>query len=397
MGFTRSALPVLLLLLLCGSMARPAIASTAALPLAVVDNRPFVDVTIDRKGPFAFILDTGSSSTTVSAALAQTLKLPRVNAGTGTGAGEQAVSFPVVRVDDLGIGPFSLHALDTPAIDVARLSRVMGFRHFDGVLGVEIFPHHVVTLDAARGQLIVQDSTRFKPPADAISVPFQLDDNGMPLLNATIAGTTGVFQIDTGDRFGVTLFGAFWRTHDMAAKFGTTVEAMTGYGVGGPIRSIVGRPADFSIGKLTVPAPVTRLSLQQAGSFTQTDRAGSIGMGVLKRFRVSFDYDRHLMWLSKSAAFNAPDRYDRSGMWLGLSDPHELEVVDVVANGPAATAGIAPGDRIEKVDALAADASTLAEIRAALQAPRTSTVSLRVRHAGVVREIRLMLKDLISS
>jgi hypothetical protein len=58
---------------------------------------------------------------------------------------------------------------------------------------------------------------------------------------------------------------------------------MTGYGVGGPIQSIVGRPSGFSIGELAVPAPVTRLSLQKSGAFASANYAGSIGMGILKQ------------------------------------------------------------------------------------------------------------------
>lgn len=372
------------------------VGGTAVFPLSIIDKRPFVGVKIDDKGPFSFILDTGSSSTTLSAALAQKLGLPQVDAGTGTGAGEQAVSYRVVHLNDLSLGPFSIGALDAPAIDTGRLSQVMGFQSFDGVLGAEIFPHHVLTLDAAQRQLTIQDPAQFKPPVNAIRIPFWLDENQMPMIDASVAGTKGVFQIDTGDRFGLTLFGAFWRAHEMNEKLGTTVEAMTGYGDGGPIHSIVGRSADFSIGGVTVPPPVTRLSLQKAGAFTQTDRAGSIGMAILKRFRISFDYDHHQMWLSKSAAFDAPDRYDRSGMWLGLSVQHGLQVIDVVGHGPAADAGIQTGDQIEKVGTLLANASTLSEIRSVLQDSQTSIIPILVRRPGGDREIRLALRDLIS-
>lgn len=387
------------LLVLCASVTSVASASdiqqSRPLPLSVIDNRPFVDVQVDGKGPFAFILDTGSSSSTISTALAEKLKLVPMSAGTGTGAGEKPVSFDNVHLNDLTVGPFSVGALDIPAMDTTQLSQVIGFQHFDGVLGTELFRKYVVTLDAARKQVIIQPQDQFKPAEGAISIPFSLDENDMPLVEASIDGTKGSFQIDTGDRFSLTLFGGFWRAHQLDMKMGTTVEAMTGYGGGGPIRGIIGRPARFSIGDVSVSAPVTRLSLQKAGAFTKGDRAGSIGMGILKRFAVSFDYDHRVMWLSKSAGFDAPDQYDRSGMWLGLSG-RNLRVIDVVDNGPAAKAGVHAGDVVMKVGTLPADAQTLFAIRAMLQEPNISSVPLLVSRAGGVQQTHVVLQDLIS-
>ncbi|WCM18256.1 PDZ domain-containing protein [Paraburkholderia bryophila] len=370
---------------------------TEVLPLSIVDNRPFITATVDAKGPFSFILDTGSSSSTVSTALAAKLKLVPTGAGTGTGAGEQQLAFSIVHLNDLSVGSLSLGALDIPTMDTSQLDRVIGFQHVDGVLGAEIFHQGVLTLDAAKGQLTLQDEHQFKPAAHAIPIPFSLDENDMPVVKASVAGIAALFQIDTGDRFSLTLFGDFWRAHRLDRQMGATIEAMTGYGGGGPIRGRVGRSASFAIGALAVPAPVTRLSLQKAGAFTRADRAGSIGMGILKRFTVSFDYGRRVMWLSKNTGFDAPDLYDRSGMWLGLSRPGPggLQVMDVTANGPAAKAGIRAGDVVVEVGDLPAGAATLFTIRAMLQQPRRSTVPIVVSRAGGDRPVSLVLKDLI--
>ncbi|PQV49758.1 aspartyl protease family protein [Paraburkholderia sp. BL21I4N1] len=367
-----------------------------AFPLSIIDNRPFIAVKVNEKGPFSFILDTGSSSSTVSTALTEKLKLAGTSAGNGMGAGEQPLSFKIVHLSDLSVGPFSVGALDAPSMDTSPLNRIIGFQHFDGVLGTEIFKKYVLTLDAARQQVTIQSEDQFKPAVDAIAIPFSLDENAMPVVHATVAGVPGLFQVDTGDRFSLTLFGAFWRAHRLDEHMGTTVEAMTGYGGGGPIRGIVGRPARFSIGDIPVPAPVTRLSLQKAGAFVRGDRAGSIGMGILKRFTASFDYGHHVIWLSKGPGFNAPDLYDRSGMWLGLSQQRGLGVIDVTANGPAARAGLRAGDTIVEVGALRAEAGTLFRIRAMLEEPNTLGVPILVNRANGDQPIRLVLQDLIS-
>ena len=83
----------------------------ASMSLSVIDNRLFVDVTIDGKGPFSFILDTGSSDTTVSTALATRLKLPALKSDSGIGAGEQPLAFQTVRVRALSVGGVRMHDL----------------------------------------------------------------------------------------------------------------------------------------------------------------------------------------------------------------------------------------------------------------------------------------------
>ncbi len=385
-------------LLVLGCAATPVFAepASATLPLTLVDNRPFVDVRVDGQGPFAFILDTGSSSTTLSAELAKRLQLPVTSSGTDGGAGEQSVSFPVVRVAQATAGPFTLSSFDAPAMDMARLAQVVGFQQLEGVLGIELFQHHVVTLDPAHGSLRVEAEDHFRPPTGAVEIPIALDENQMPIVTATVNGVTGAFQIDTGDRSSLTLFGGFWREHALDHAVGPSVTAMTGYGIGGPIRGIVGRPASFAIGSVALPPPVTRLSLQKSGAFTRADHAGNIGMGILKRFVVSFDYAHHAMWLSKGAWFDQPDRYDRSGLWLALAPDNGIEVLAVTPGSAAAAAGMRPGDLIISVDDRPAGAANLFEIRERLQSLNTASVAIVARRAGALRRSRLALRDQIA-
>ena len=170
---------------------------------------------------------------------------------------------------------------------------------------------------------------------------------------------------------------------------------MTGYGIGGPIRGIVGRPRRFGLGALALPPPVTRLSLQRSGMFARDDVAGSIGMGVLRHFVASFDYPRGVLWLTPGADGAEPDRCDRSGLWLGLSNGRGLEVVDVTPGSPAAREGIAAGDTVSEMDKVAAGRDMLFTIRRMLQAPRTVAVMITVVQPVGIRVIRLRLRDQI--
>ncbi len=384
----------------------PANASTQrpdAVPMTLVDNRVFVHAKVDGNGSFEFLVDTGSSGTTVSPDLAKHLALPQVRDDHGGGAGEQQVSYPDVRVASVAVGSTSIGPIEAPTIDLRQLARVVGFQTFDGILGTEMFRRNVVTIDPVRRLLTIEAATSFQPPRDAVGIPVTIervaapDDNeDIPVFSGTVNGIAGTFEVDTGDRSGLTLYGPFWRAHQLDRTIGPTVTAMTGYGVGGPIRSIVGRPKSFTMAGLDVVAPVTRLSLQRSGSFTRSDYAGSIGMGVLKHFVVSFDYPHRMMWLVRGPGPGGADRYDRSGLWLGLTGDRDLEVVDVVAGGPAAQAGMLVGDRVDAINKVQAGPDTLFELRRLLSQPALPGVAVKAHRGKSRKTFQLVLRDQIT-
>ncbi len=71
--------------------------------------------------------------------------------------------------------------------------------------------------------------------------------------------------------------------------------------------------------------------------------------GILKNFRVTFDYANSVMFLENQNKSSESANYDRSGMWIGKNGDSWV-VFDVVKYGPADRAGIKLGDQIEKID-----------------------------------------------
>jgi len=376
--------------------ASAAAAATRTYPIALIDNRVFVDVRADGAGPFAFILDTGASGTTIDDTLMKRLKLKSAGGGQTGGAGEQTVGYETVHLKSLALGDLELGPLDVTSLDGRSLAAIIGFQKFDGVLGDEVFAQHVVTIDVGKAQLTVEDPAGFAPGPTSIRVPMALNSDQMPVIDAAIDGVAGRYVVDTGDRSSLTMFGPYWRAHGLEEQIGQAVTAMTGYGIGGPIHGIVGRPATFSLGGVDVPPPVTRLSLQKSGAFASGDYAGSIGMGILKRFVVSFDYAHNAMWLTKTADFDAPDLYDRLGAWLALGNGGDLTVIDVVDHGPAAEAGLRRGDDVTAIDGVQASWNAIFQLRTLLKQPDKTQVTVSVVRDGKPMALPVTLRDLIS-
>src|SRR5947209_10284588 len=61
------------------------------LPFELIDNRVFVPVQLNGKGPFYFILDTGAGGFTIFDHVARALQLKTEDSGEGGGVGENTV------------------------------------------------------------------------------------------------------------------------------------------------------------------------------------------------------------------------------------------------------------------------------------------------------------------
>ena len=178
-----------------------------------------------------------------------------------------------------------------------------------------------------------------------------------PQVEGSIDGIDGVFDIDTGSRTSLTLAAPFAERNKLADKYHATAEVISGAGVGGPARARLARGALLKLGGVDVPAPVTLLSTATSGAFADPALAGNVGFGVLRRFNLVFDYRNEVMWFEKNALFDDKDVHDRAGVWVERG-PGGFAIVDVLAGGPAAQAGLKPGDVVKSVDGKPVDGAS---------------------------------------
>ncbi len=122
-----------------------------AAPLRLEKGRPLVDVTVNGKGPFPFVLDTGAGGTVLEGDLVQELGLPTI--------GEVHIGDPIhphglaakqVKIDRLAIGGLTLSDMTATAVENSGFREHLGAR---GVLGMPLFRELLLTLDYAGGQV----------------------------------------------------------------------------------------------------------------------------------------------------------------------------------------------------------------------------------------------------
>jgi S1-C subfamily serine protease len=121
-------------------------------------------------------------------------------------------------------------------------------------------------------------------------------------------------------------------------------------GIGGHVVTERYRAKTLTLGAATLHGLPVTITNQTGGSFASRSVAGNIGLAVLSRYRITFDYVHHTLTLVPRVSLDAPFRVDRAGMGLNQTGPDAFVVLSTVAGGPAEQAGIHAGDRIVAFD-----------------------------------------------
>lgn len=150
-----------------GGLAASAGASRGGAPIEV-----FAAVTIGGRGPFRFLVDTGSSHSSVNPGLARQLAAPRV-AKTELSTATGRIWVPVVRLDDLAVDAVHVDDLLATEADVTALA---GLADADGVLGLDLLARHSFMLDFRSGAFAWSATA---DPGDRPVASLQLETSGL--------------------------------------------------------------------------------------------------------------------------------------------------------------------------------------------------------------------------
>jgi predicted aspartyl protease/Flp pilus assembly protein TadD len=115
----------------------------------VIQNRPFVKVMLNGKGPFRFVLDTGASLSVVSDRTAQKLGLKPVARGGMARAVGGNGSFPIVYslLDSVEIGGARVETVPVYIRTVHSAPDVAEEQRADGYIGLSMLANYLISLD----------------------------------------------------------------------------------------------------------------------------------------------------------------------------------------------------------------------------------------------------------
>jgi len=366
-------------------------AKDTTFPIHLYNNHIYADVSVDGKGPYQFIFDTGGVNV-LTPAVAAELGLKSEGQMQGNGAGSGHMDVGMTKVSSLQLGNAVVKDQIFAVMGIDAMNKIEGVG-MPGMVGFETFRRFVTRVDYGRGTLTLIRPDAFDPKDAGTPVPFTFYGNTISA-PGSYNGIKGNFTIDTGSRSAIQLDGPFVAKYHLNKS--DQAGTVTGWGIGGPSRSIVARGGTLELGSVPVRGAVVEYSTDTGGAMADASLAGNVGAAVLKRFVVTLDYEHQIMYL-KPIAGPIPDldTWDRAGLWFNQND-EGYTVVDVTKDAPADQAGFKAGDEITAVNGQPATSLKLYEVRQMLrdEAPGT-VVTFAVKRGGETKDLAVTLRDLI--
>jgi hypothetical protein len=368
-------------------------AHEASVPFQLVNNHIYAEVSVNGGAPYLSEFDTGGTDALMPPE-AKALGLASIGSQTVTGAGAGFAQSGFTKVRSISVGGATL---TDQVIAVTPLKTEVEGIDRAGMIGYEFFARFVTQLDYGAHRIRFIDKRYFDPKSAGTAVPFAFFGT-WPEVRGSYEGIPARFGIDTGSRMTLLLTRPFVEAHHLGVVPAGGVEAVVGWGVGGPTRGVVQHGGMLKLGDVDVPAPLTVLAVDEHGAAGAAAFPNNVGGGVLKRFIVTLDYEHYTIYL-KPVSGPVPDldTFDESGLWIN-SATQGFRITSVMPRSPAQEAGLQAGDLIIAVDGTAFSAIKLYDLRRRLRDDPPGTVVTLTAQRGnsAPYSVPLRLRTLIA-
>jgi hypothetical protein len=370
------------------------------IPFKLIRNLVIIQLKINDRGPFNFILDTGVGLMiitdpklvdSISLQNKRTIKLP----GLGEGEAYEAYVTPPVKISIRGLTSYDVAAAILKT-DHFGLSNFAGFP-IHGLLGYEFFNNLAVKLNFTDSTLTVykpQDVRLFKK---GIKIPLTIEDH-KPYLQSRVVLPNGTVQqcklvVDLGAGHPVSLENMI-KKNGVPQKF---IIANLGVGLTGPISGFLSRIDEIDLGKYKIKKVITSFPNDYDAETLKNlvvPRDGNIGIGLLKKFMVIFDYHNNALYLKPNTYFNEPFEHDMSGLeYYTAGDDFKHIIISRVEPGSAADeVGLEKDDEIMAINFKPVADMTLEQIDSILKSKDERNLLIQVYHDHKYDNVILTLK-----
>ena len=249
-----------------------------------VETRLTVEVRVNGRGPYQFIVDSGADTSVVGLRIARDLELPL---GTPVLLNNMTDRNIVdrVHVEELTLGPTSVRNLQLPALREGDLGGA-------GMIGIDALARQRLMMDFERRVIQVEDATRkWKPAPGEIVVTGRLRRGQLILTRVSADGLPLDAVIDTGTQITI---GNLALRDKLVRRRRNKIETIVATGVTGTSVSLeVTQIPELRLGSVTLRnVPMAFADLPPFKVFGLTEQpALLLGTDLLETFRrVSLDF-----------------------------------------------------------------------------------------------------------
>jgi hypothetical protein len=357
-----------------------------------------IQLNINNKGPFNFILDTGVGLMiitepklidSINIAYKRTIKI----SGLGAGDDDEAYITSALNIDIPGLTSHDVGAAILK-IDHFNLSGYAGMP-IHGLLGYEFFNGLAVKINFSDSTLNICRPTDLHIFRNGYKVPITIEDR-KPYMQANITFPNGKkvnskLVIDIGAGHPVSIENMI-RNNGLPQKF---IAANLGIGLNGPINGFISRIDEIELGKYKIKNVLASFPDDTKNPIISSiPRDGNLGIGLLKKFDVIFDYSDNVMYLKPGALYKEKYEHDMSGLeYYAAGKDYQHVIISRVEPGSAGDLiGLEKGDEIVAINLAPVSKMNLEQIDELFKSKDDRSILLEVFHDNKYDRIILTLK-----
>ncbi|MGM0579877.1 MAG: aspartyl protease family protein [Bacteroidota bacterium] len=379
---------------------------STTIPFELNSNLIIVNVLFEGVIPLKFIVDTGVTNTVlIDKSYSDILnivpdrKLKLVGA-----AGVKEVEAFIVNRTSVKVGKISGSNIPLLILkeDYLNLQKNLGIK-IHGILGYDFFKNFIVRVDYKNEIMKFYRPEFFnRPMFFYTSIDMKIEQSKPYIFQKLkVNDSTEILSklmIDTGASHPLML-------HKNSSKYiqlpEKNVRDVLGAGIAGTIEGHAARIPELSMDKYILEEVVT--NYPDSGAYQDiiksTGRNGTIGGGVLKRFRLFFDYGNEKLYLRRNSIIKEDFKHDMSGMSVIAKGEYYLEpyyeIEKVRENTPAHNAGLKKADKIISLNGNSGKDLSLEYINKTLSKKEGKKIKVKVKRDEKTLSFTFYLKAFI--
>ncbi|MEO7110747.1 MAG: aspartyl protease family protein [Polyangiaceae bacterium] len=260
----------------------------------------------------------------------------------------QKIRFGIGTLAETKVGGLTVKNIPAARVPIPMLDQ-FGPNRPDVVLGWSLFEGQAVRIDYAKNELVFARDASALHAGAAPSIDFQdLDDKVIAI--AKLGVKDALFQLDTGNAAGVSLYSSWAKKNGVPAEGTPTATVKGQFSAGTDVTSNSFYRSAIALGPVSAPNDFVEVSEGPGNGAI----AGLIGnMVFAKCGAVVFDVPNRKLWFDGACNRNPL----QSHTWWTLARKDDASnakapwvVVSTAAKGSADVAGVLSGDRIVAID-----------------------------------------------
>ncbi len=368
------------------------------IPFERSNNLIIIPITFNKEVTLKFILDTSVEYTILSEksigdALGMNY-LRKIPLGNVDGKPSYGYSANGIQLSIGAASTSANHSMMVLENDFMNLSNLARMR-VNGVIGYDLFGSLIVHIDHSKRQLILYPKNQFDTPRGYSKLPLEITARrafvSTDIVFENWDRESKKFQLKTGATHTM-LFNSDSNLFHLPAR---KLEIPLGTGPSGPIEGYVGRVREMRIADFRFENVIASFTKNEVGSAKET---GSIGMGILSRFDLIFDYSGGVVFLRKNRSFSNSFEYDLSGLKVdaSISNADEFMVSHVLSNSPASRAGVKIGDRVISIQGEKLSSKNSNELLGLFLQKEGKRIKMQIKSGNQeIREVSFTLASMI--